>query len=258
MNNTLEIRDLCVEVDGKRLLEGVDLAIPDGEVHALLGPNGCGKTTLMMVIMGFPRYEVVEGSILFKGQDITDLDLTGRARLGIGIAQQRPPTIAGVTLRQLLDHLVREQPERLAEIDELSDTFRMEQLLKRDINANFSGGEIKRSEILQLLILSPEFVMLDEPDSGVDLETLQLVGEMVNALFVREGGRPVKRKAGLIITHTSYILDHVHADRAHIMLNGIVGCSGNPGVMMEEIRRNGYAECVRCVRRMSDVMEAQR
>jgi len=258
MNNILEIRDLHVNVDGRRLLKDVDLTIADGEIHALLGPNGCGKTTLMMTIMGFPQYKVTQGQILFEGRDVTGLDLTERARLGIGIAQQRPPTIAGVKLQQIVEYLIKDEPERAGEVGELVKAFNMERLLDRGVNANFSGGEIKRSEIFQLLVSRPRFVMLDEPDSGVDLEALHLVGDLVNALLSKEGTRPVRRKAGLIITHTSYILDHVHADKAHIMLDGTIGCSGNPNIMIEEIRKRGYEECVRCIQRMSAATEASR
>jgi len=170
MTNILEVKDLCVEVDGQKLLHGIDLTIPDGEIHALLGPNGCGKTTLMMVVMGYPEYRVIQGQILFNGEDITELDITERARLGIGISQQRPPTIAGVKLQQVLDFIIAQAPKRVDEIDGLVRAVHMERFLDRDVNADLSGGEIKRSELLQLLVTQPRFAMLDEPDSGVDLE----------------------------------------------------------------------------------------
>ncbi len=247
MTDILEIRGLCVEVDGRVLLHDLDLAIPDGEVHALLGPNGSGKTTLMMTIIGYPEYKVTRGQILFDGEDVTELGITGRARLGIGVAQQRPPTIAGVKLWQILDFIVVNAPERAQEIDDLARAFQMEEFLYRDVNAGLSGGEIKRSELFQFLATRPRFAMMDEPDSGIDLEALAVVGDMVNALLSKEPGRPAHRRAGLIITHTGRILDHVHADKAHIMLDGRIGCSGNPLILLDEVRKHGYEECIRCI-----------
>jgi Fe-S cluster assembly ATP-binding protein len=247
MTNLLEVRNLCVEVEGQEILHNVNLTIPEGEVHALLGPNGSGKTSLMMAIMGYPEYRVCRGQILFDGGDITDLDITERARLGIGIAEQRPPTIAGVKLRQVLDYVISNAPERAQEINDLARSSRMEQFLDRAVNAGLSGGEIKRSELLQLLATRPRFAMMDEPDSGVDLESLELVGDMVNALFSKDPTRPAKRRAGLIITHTGHILNYIHADKAHIMLDGRIGCSGNPRIIFDRVCESGYEECVRCI-----------
>jgi len=247
MTNILEVKHLCVEVDGREILHDVDLIIPDGEVHALLGPNGSGKTTLMMTIIGYPEYRVTKGQILFHGQDIAALDITERARLGIGVAQQRPPTIAGVKLRQILDFVIANAPQRAGEIAELARALQMEPLLERDINAGLSGGEIKRSELFQLLITHPRFVMMDEPDSGVDLEAMSIVGRMTNELLAKNHAtRPKERRAGLMITHTGNILDYVRADRAHVMLDGYIGCSGNPYILLDQIRERGYEECTPC------------
>jgi Fe-S cluster assembly ATP-binding protein len=254
MNNALEIKNLCVEVEGQLLLNQLNLTIPAGEVHALLGPNGCGKTTLLLTIMGYPQYKVREGQILFEGRNITNLDITTRARLGIGIAQQRAPTIAGVKLQDLVNYIVEKRSQPSQKINEWTRTFYMEPFLKRDINAAFSGGEIKRSELFQLLITQPRLAMLDEPDSGIDLETVPLIGQIINTLLLSEGNCPVKRRAALIITHTSYILDYVEADKAHIMLHGRIECSGNPGLMIAEIRRSGYEGCVRCMQQVQEVV----
>lgn len=247
MADLLEVRELCVEVEGQEILHDIDLIIPEGEVHALLGPNGSGKTSLMMAIMGYPEYTVIRGRIFFDGQDITDLDLTERARLGIGIAQQRPPTIAGVKLRQILDYAIAKDPKLADKVGALVGTSRMESFLDRDVNAGLSGGEIKRSELLQLLATRPRFAMMDEPDSGVDLESLELVGDMVNTLFSKDPTHPAKRRAGLIITHTGQILNYVQADKAHIMLDGRIGCSGNPSIIFNRICESGYEECIRCI-----------
>jgi Fe-S cluster assembly ATP-binding protein len=247
VSSLLKVRDLCVKVEGQEILHNVNLTIPEGEVHALLGPNGSGKTSLMMALMGFPDYEACRGQVLFDGKDITGLDPTERSRLGIGIAQQRPPTITGVKLGQILNYAVANVPQWAAQVEALVETAQMEQFLDRDVNAGLSGGEIKRSELLQLIATRPRFAMMDEPDSGVDLESLELVGDLINTLFSRDPARPVKRRTGLIITHTAHILDYVHADKAHVMLDGHIGCSGNPCIIFDYIRESGYEGCVRCM-----------
>ena len=248
MTNILEVKGLCVEVDGQVLLHDLDLTIPEGEVHALLGPNGCGKTTLMMTIIGYPEYRVTKGQILFNGEDIAELDITERANLGIGVSQQRPPTIAGVKLQQILDFIIENAPERVQEIEELVRVFQMGPFLDRHVNAGLSGGEIKRSELFQLLATHPRFAMMDEPDSGIDLEALAVVGNMVNTLFSKDPAHPAKRRAGLIITHTGRVLDYVHADKAYIMLDGRIGCSGNPLILLDKVREcGGYEQCIRCI-----------
>lgn len=246
---TLELRDLTVEVGGKTLLQGLNLAIPRGEVHALLGPNGSGKTSLMMTIMGFERYHVLGGQILFLGQDVTQLDLGERAKVGIAIAQQRPPTIPGVKLRDILDYTVGGDQLLGQQVEEWIKIARADAFLARDINAGLSGGEIKRAELLQLLAMQPAFSMMDEPDSGVDLESLALLGNLVNMLFSRNTDRPVQRKSGLLITHTGHILNYVHADKAHILLDGQIACSGNPRLILDTVSRSGYQECVGCFKK---------
>jgi len=247
MTKLLEIRDLRVEVNGQEILRGLNLTIPVGEVHALLGPNGSGKTTLMMAVMGYPRYSVTGGHILFDGQEITEMDLTERARLGIGVAHQRPPTIAGVKLRQILDYTTTGDIRAADELNDLVKAARMESFLDRDLNAGLSGGEIKRSELLQLLAAQPGFAMLDEPDSGVDLDSMRVLGDMVNALYSRDPAHPAKRRAGLVITHTGRILDYVQADKAHVMIGGRIACSGNPLLILETVSKSGYEECARCI-----------
>jgi Fe-S cluster assembly ATP-binding protein len=248
MTILLELRQLCVEVDGKELLHDINMTIPRGEVHALLGPNGSGKTSLMMTIMGFSGYHVCRGQILFDGEDITDLDLTGRARLGIGIAQQRPPTITGVKLRDILEYVSNGDSWRTDQVEALVKESRTERFLDRDINAGLSGGEIKRSELIQLLVSRPRFSMMDEPDSGVDLESLSLVGSLINDLLSKDLDHPAKRRSGIIITHTGHILNYLQADKAHILLNGRIACSGNPRLMLQTVGERGYEECAYCMR----------
>ena len=245
--NILEIRDLCVRTGEKVLLDHLDLAVPDGEVHALLGQNGSGKTSLMMTVMGFSGYEVTQGQILFKGQNITEMAVCERARLGIAIAQQRPPTIPGVTLRRILTYALRNTQNNEERLAELAEAARMEPFLDRSINDGLSGGEIKRAELLQLLAISPAFSMMDEPDSGVDIEMLALVGVLISRLFSPDEKRKAKRKAGLIITHSGNILKYLNIDKAHVMHGGSIGCSGNPAIMLDQIGRYGYEECIHCM-----------
>jgi Fe-S cluster assembly ATP-binding protein len=242
----IEIRDLCVHIEGQQLLNGVNLAIPEGQIHALLGPNGSGKTSLMMTIMGYPQYTVTRGAILFAGQDITGLDLTARARLGIGMAHQRPPTVNGVRLRQVVDYVVGSDAQLAGELVEWIRDARMAPFLERQINAGLSGGEIKRSELLQMLAMQPRFVLLDEPDSGVDVDALDVVSKMVNRLLSIDPDRPVRRRAGLVISHTGHILERVHADRAHVLIDGRIVCSGHPRMILDMACRSGYQACAQC------------
>lgn len=244
----IEIRNLTANVEDKRVLNNVNLHIAQGETIALLGPNGSGKTSLLKTIMGIPEYRVESGRILFNGKDITELTTDERARLGIGIAFQRPPAVRGVKLKDMLRICMEKRGDFKEEkINELALKLNLLNCLDRDINLGFSGGEIKRSELLQLLAQNPDFIMLDEPDSGVDLVSINLVGKVINELLEKEKIASKRTKAGLIITHAGYILDYVNADRGCIMLNGTIICSGNPRDLLEDIRTKGYEGCVRCL-----------
>jgi Fe-S cluster assembly ATP-binding protein len=250
----LVIDDLRVEVQGKEILRHVDLEINKGEINVLFGPNGSGKTTLLMSIMGFPAYRVTGGKIFFKGHDITSIPLNERAKMGIGLSFQRPPTIHGVKTRQLLEIFDKVEEE----IRSLAKDLDFEEFLDRDLNDGFSGGEIKRSELLQLMAQNPDFLLLDEPESGVDLENIAVIGRVIKELLQRdlkpeegETKKKLKRereKSGLIITHTGYILDYVDADRGHVLMEGILACSGNPREILTTIKEQGYDECVNCCR----------
>jgi Fe-S cluster assembly ATP-binding protein len=244
----LQISNLHVNIKGKEVLKGVSLSIPDNEVHALFGANGSGKSVLISTIMGYPDYKVTQGEILYNGENITDLDINERVELGLGVSEQRPPTIKGVKLRNLLELLAPEKMQDENYMEELEKEFNMEQFLDRNINDGLSGGEIKKSELFLLLMTRPEFLILDEPDSGVDPEHLKKIGAMINSILHKENNQcnPVARKSGLIVTHSAVILDYVHTDKAHIMLDGKIRCSGNPAVMMEQIRANGYQYCIQC------------
>jgi Fe-S cluster assembly ATP-binding protein len=239
----LEIEDLSVEVDDQEVLSGVHLAIGEGETHVLLGPNGSGKTTLLNTIMGLPAYRITSGRILLNGEDITELPIDERADLGIGMAFQRPPAVRGVKLRQLI-HVAGDgdMDERLPGLVRNLD---LERLVDRDVNMGFSGGEMKRSEMAQLLAQAPAITLFDEPESGVDLDNIAVVGEAMNALL-KPGTVAERKGAGLIVTHTGHILEYVNADVGHVLLNGRLACQGNPLDLLEEIGRSGYQKCVEC------------
>ena len=238
------MEDLTVEVEGREIIHDVSFNIDIGETLALFGPNASGKTTLLMAIMGFPRYEVTRGRILFNGEDITHLPVDERSRMGIGILFQRPPVVRGVKMREMVRACLGSREDG-AVIEQLAQKANMVELLDREVNYGFSGGEIKRSELLQLIAQSPEFVLLDEPDSGVDLVNISLVGEMINDLLQKDRMRN-RTSSGLIITHTGHILDYVNADRACVLLNGGIWCRGNPQEILASIKSHGYEGCAVC------------
>ena len=192
----LQIEELKVEVGGKTILNNINMEISKGETQILFGPNGSGKTSLMMAIMGFSGYNVTHGKIIFKGEDITDTPINERALLGLGVSFQRPPTINGLKTREIVEIC---DVNRSADIEELAKQLNFTDLLERDVNHNFSGGEIKRSELLQLMAQQPDMVLLDEPESGVDLESIALIGEAINSLLHGEVRCPPKRPHKKII-----------------------------------------------------------
>ena len=242
----LEVKDLNVEVEGKEIINDISFDVDIGETLVLFGPNASGKTTLLMAIMGFPRYRVTKGKIIFKGRDITYLPVDERARMGIGILFQRPPVVRGVKTKEVVKACLGDREDGHV-IDQMAQRLNLVELLDREVNYGFSGGEVKRSELLQLMAQGPEFVLLDEPDSGVDLVNISLVGEMINELL-QEGQMHSRTNSGLIITHTGHILDYVNADRACVLLNGGIWCRGNPREILAGIKSHGYEGCAVCQR----------
>jgi Fe-S cluster assembly ATP-binding protein len=241
----LSIEQLSVEVEGREILHNINLAVRLGETDVLFGPNGSGKTTLLMTIMGFPKYRVTKGKISFQGQDITKLPLDERARLGIGMSFQRPPVVRGVKMRDILAACLRDQGNG-GRIKQLAEKANMADFLDREINYGFSGGEIKRSELMQLLAQRPTLALIDEPESGVDLVNIALIGELLNSLLEKDCPIPERKCMGLIITHTGYILDYVNARTGYVMCDGVIGCEGDPREILATIREKGYEECIRC------------
>ena len=248
----LQIEDLQVKVGDKEILKHIDLEIHQGETHILFGPNGSGKTSLLMTIMGYPQYTVTGGKILFKGEDITHMPIDERAQLGIGVSYQRPPTIHGVKTKQMVQICAKEEVDAEA----LAAKVNFSEFLERDINAGFSGGEIKRSELLQLMAQDADILLFDEPESGVDLENISLIGNAISELLQRDFKLNAEKsrkklheeriKMGLIITHTGFILDYVTADKGQLLYDGELTCASNPREIFTCISEVGYEECVRC------------
>ncbi len=253
----LKIHDLHVKIGDKEVLKGINLNIEDGETFILFGPNGSGKTSLLMTIMGFGGYQVTDGQIVFRGEDITRMPTYERARLGIGMSFQRPPTIHGLKTKDLVRLCARGSE---FDVPAMARSVNFESFLERDINAGFSGGEIKRSELLQLMAQDPRLVLFDEPESGVDLENMALVGKTARKLldgplepspFETMRDRKARHTtSGLIITHTGHILDYVNADRGQVMYDGRLCCDSRPNRprdILDHISEYGYKECVRCL-----------
>lgn len=248
----LKIHGLKVAVDGRVILENIDLEIRSGEAHVLFGPNGSGKSTLLGAIMGFDRYQILDGEIIFKGEDITRMPIHERSLMGIGVMFQRPPTIKGLPMRDMLQICSQGKPFT----EDLSERLNMSQFMQREVNLGFSGGELKRAELLQLMAQDPDMVLLDEPESGVDIENIAIIGESINLLLNRGRGRgicpqlkrEIRPKSGLVITHTGHILNYINPDVGHVLYDGKLSCMGNPRELFGCIEKMGYGDCVRCNR----------
>jgi Fe-S cluster assembly ATP-binding protein len=240
----LEIQGLCVQADDLEILKGVDITVNAGEVHAIMGPNGSGKSTLVSVLAGKPEYTVTGGEVLYQGQDLLSLEPEIRARMGVFLAFQYPLELPGVRAWQFLkaavdslrqhrgeedlsardfDRLLREKV-KLVEIDP--------DLVKRAVNEGFSGGEKKRNEILQMAMLEPRLALLDETDSGLDIDALRIVSEGVNRL-------KSPSNATVLVTHYQRILDYIAPDYVHVLLDGKIVQSGGPG-LAAELESKGY------------------
>jgi Fe-S cluster assembly ATP-binding protein len=242
----LEVKDLIVNVEGKPILKDVTFSLKSGESHILFGPNGSGKTTLINALMGLPTYEAALGTIFFNGRNITTKSVVERAKLGIAVSFQNPPEITGVKLVDLLKVCLGKKTEETFSEEEqrLIEVFRLTDFLNRDLNVGFSGGERKRSEILQLIFLKPKLLLLDEPDSGVDVESLKLIATEIQR-YVESSG-----SSALVITHKGDILEYIKAKYGCILLDGQLHCFTQPMNIYEDIKKVGYEECVACRRRV--------
>jgi len=243
----LRIENLHVSVRGREILHGVNLEVNDSETHVLMGPNASGKTSLVLTLIGYPAYKVAKGRILFDGRDISSLRIDERARLGMGVAFQNPPTIRGVKLRDLLRlcgglepwNPIKEPYELFASkiLKEVSMDPRL--YLNRDVNVGFSGGEKKRIEVAQIFALRPRLMIFDEPDSGVDIDSLKLIGNRISRLVAELGS------ATIVITHYRHIIHYLKPKVVHVLYDGRIVSSGNPNKILEKLEKIGYDGYVR-------------
>ncbi|WP_214520645.1 Fe-S cluster assembly ATPase SufC [Staphylococcus pseudintermedius] len=242
MPSTLEIKDLHVSIDDKEILKGVNLTINTGEIHAIMGPNGTGKSTLSSAIMGHPSYEVTQGEVLLDGVNLLELEVDERAKAGLFLAMQYPSEITGVTNADFMRSAINAQREEgneinlmqfIKKLDKQMDFLDMDKdMAQRYLNEGFSGGEKKRNEILQLMMLQPKFAILDEIDSGLDIDALKVVSKGINEMRGEEFG-------SLIITHYQRLLNYITPDHVHVMYNGIVVKSGG-AELAKRLEEEGY------------------
>ncbi|QQD85973.1 Fe-S cluster assembly ATPase SufC [Jeotgalicoccus sp. ATCC 8456] len=242
MVSVLEIKNLHVEIDGKEILKGVNLTIKQGEIHAVMGPNGTGKSTLAQAIMGHPSYNVTEGEVLVDGENILELDVDERAKAGLFLGMQYPSEISGVTNSDFLRSAINASREEGDEINLMEFIKKLDKNMEylemdpdmatRYLNEGFSGGEKKRNEILQLMMLEPKFGILDEIDSGLDIDALRVVSDGINKLRGQDFG-------SLIITHYQRLLNYITPDVVHVMMKGKVVKSGGKE-LAERLETDGY------------------
>ncbi len=238
-----ETKDLKISIDTKEIIHGIDLKIKKGEIHALMGQNGSGKSTLAQVIMGHPNYHATSGEIKFEGKNVLEMDPTERAKTGIFLSFQYPSEVAGVNINSYLRMIYNKKndasvsPVKFREIlkEKLEILDIKPDFLNRYLNEGFSGGEKKRMEMLQMLVLEPKLAILDEVDSGLDIDALKIVAKAVS--YLNE-----KAKTGfLIITHYARILSHINPSRVHVMKDGLIVKSGGPN-LAEELEKTGYVK----------------
>lgn len=242
MSSTLEIKDLHVSIEDKEILKGVNLTINTGEIHAIMGPNGTGKSTLSSAIMGHPSYEVTQGEVLLDGVNILELEVDERAKAGLFLAMQYPSEITGVTNADFMRSAINAKREEGQEINLMQFIKKLDKemdfldidkdMAQRYLNEGFSGGEKKRNEILQLMMLEPKFAILDEIDSGLDIDALKVVSKGINEMRGEEFG-------ALMITHYQRLLNYITPDKVHVMYGGKVVKSGGPE-LAKRLEEEGY------------------
>ena len=240
--STLEIIDLHVSIEDKQILKGVNLVMNTGEIHAIMGPNGTGKSTLSHAIMGHPRYTITKGQVLLDGEDVTEMEVDERARAGLFLAMQYPSEIAGITNAEFMRAAInarRPEDDKISvmnfikKLDEKMEILNMpEEMAERYLNEGFSGGEKKRNEILQLMMIEPKFAILDEIDSGLDIDALKVVSKGVNLMAGPDFGV-------LIITHYQRLLNYVHPTFVHVMMDGRIVKSGDAS-LAKRLEAEGY------------------
>jgi Fe-S cluster assembly ATP-binding protein len=234
-HNLLDIRNIKTLVNGKTILDGLNLQLKRGSTIVIFGPNGSGKTSLLKTILGISGFKITAGDLLFNGTRLNNMGIDKRARLGIALMFQKPPKIAGISLYNLLEILGKEE-------DVVNDNlkyFNLDKIKNRDVNSNFSGGELKRSELAQIALQKADLYLLDEPDSGVDVDNIKLISKEINNLIRNN-------KSAIIITHTGEILKYLKADKAYVMIDGKMYCEGKPDKLFKFIQQHGYRKCIGC------------
>jgi len=241
----LDVRNLSVEVEGKEVLRDVTLSIGFGETVLLMGPNGSGKSSLIYSILGHPGYRVKGGSIRFRGKDVTSMPTEERVEMGLGVSFQFPPKIRGVMLGSLAKRLAPKEGGAV-KVDAAASQLNLKGFLDRDIHVGFSGGEIKRAEIFFLLLQKPALSLIDEPDSGVDVENMVTVGSAINELLGNNMMNATERPSALIVTHTGHISRYVLTQRTYLMQNGTIICYGETEGLMNDVFKHGFDWCAQC------------
>ncbi|HEY9190923.1 MAG TPA: ABC transporter ATP-binding protein [Sulfurovum sp.] len=239
----LEISDLNVSVEKKEIIKGLNLSVGKGEVHVIFGPNGSGKSTLLNTILKLPGYSIDSGEIRVKSQNIQQMSTDEIANLGIGMSFQHPPKIKGVTLRNFLNAI-----NRAEDLDDEIRALSMEAFLERELNVGFSGGELKRAEVLKLYAQSPALLLIDEPESGVDIENIAVISKAINKILQTDRPKKQRERSAIIITHTGHILNYIDADIGHVFMDGKIVCTGNPRAIMEDIKNLVFSGCVTCTK----------
>ena len=244
MDTIIEISNLHVSIDGQKILKGLNLSVKKGEIHAIMGPNGAGKSTLAKVIAGHPAYEIDSGDIKYKGQSILEMDPDERCHLGVFMSFQYPLEVEGVTNFEFLksvynSHLKADEKPAIndAQFNEILEPILEKmnidrQFVERDLNSGFSGGEKKRNEILQMAVINPTLSILDETDSGLDIDALRIVSEGINLLMNKDKGL-------ILITHYQRLLDYIEPHFVHVMMDGQIIKSGDSSLALE-LEKNGY------------------
>jgi Fe-S cluster assembly ATP-binding protein len=238
----LEINNLSVQIDDKQILHGLNLSVPEGQVHAIMGPNGSGKSTLAYTLMGHPKYKVTAGTVVYKNQDVLAMSADNRAKLGLFLSFQYPQEVAGVSMGNFLRTAMNARRTEPMDIpvfyeqlkSEVEKMGMKEEFIARGINEGFSGGEKKRAEILQMAILQPSMCILDETDSGLDIDALKVVASGVNAMRSPERGF-------LVITHYQRLLDYIKPDVVHVLIGGRIVKTGGAELALE-LEKSGYAD----------------
>jgi len=237
----LEVKNLSVGINGKEILRNVNFDVKKGEIALLLGPNGSGKSTLAQAILGNPKYSVFNGDILFEGKEITNYSMEERVKLGITSSFQFPPKIKGIKLREIAEEMLKKKGiiDDKEVIDTMASLLNLTEHLDRDLNVGFSGGEMRRAELFLIFIQSPKFVILDEIDSGVDVESIAIIGKAIQKMML------TKTHGIIIITHSGLIGKYIQADRAYVMINGTMICSGKADEILRCIYTYGFSKCLK-------------